>query len=168
MAEDWLRRAISGPIGLGVSALGLIGLGWLAALVWLKRGSRRRDTPDRVETRAAPQALRDARRRVEQACLRNDARAARMALLDWGRLRWAGQAPAGLGALARRLDDTGAAETLAQLDRALYAGAPGAGAKATWDGVGAWQALEPCLSGDGADTASDSSTALPELYPRRI
>ncbi|WP_175534587.1 BatD family protein [Thiocapsa roseopersicina] len=172
MAEDWVRRAIAGPIGLGVAALGLIGLGWLAALVWLKRGLRAREAPARVETRVSPQALREARRRVEQACLDNDARGARMALLDWGRVRWVGQAPAGLGALARRLDDAAAAETLAQLDRALYAVAAGAGAgagaRAAWDGVGAWQALAPCLSGDDEDAASDRSTALPELYPRRI
>ncbi|QVL51033.1 MAG: protein BatD [Thiocapsa sp.] len=169
-AEDWVRRAIAGPIGLGVSALGLIGLGWLAALVWIKRGARGREAPDRVETRASPQALREARRRVERACLADDARGARLALLDWGRVRWAGQAPAGLGALARRLDDVAVAETLAQLDRALYAGAAcaGAGAGTAWDGVGAWQALAPYLSGDEADTVSDRATALPELYPRRI
>ncbi|WP_170164667.1 BatD family protein [Thiocapsa rosea] len=168
MLEDRLRRAIAGPIGLGLSALGLIGLGWLAALVWIKRGSRLREAPDRFETRAAPQALREARRRVEQTCLDNDARGARIALLDWGQVRWAGQAPAGLGALARRLDDAAAAETLAQLDRALYAGTgAGAGAGAAWDGVGAWQALAPCLSDDEA-AVSDRSTALPELYPRRI
>ncbi len=176
-AEDWLRRAIAGPIGLGVTALGLIGLGWLAAFVWIKRGPRRSEVSDRVEPRASPQALRVARRRIEQACLANDARGARMALLDWGRIRWAVQAPAGLGALARRLEDVAAAETLAQLDRALYAGVgvgvgvgagAAAGAGAAWDGLGAWQALAPCLSGDEADTVSDPSTALPELYPRRI
>ncbi|UHD14935.1 BatD family protein [Thiocapsa bogorovii] len=170
-AEDWVRRAIAGPIGLGVSAFGLIGLGWLAALGWLKRGSRRREDADRVETRASPQALREARRRVEQACLNNDARSARTALLDWGRVRWGGEAPAGLGALALRLDDAAAAETLAQLDRALYAGTGGAAAGpagAAWDGIGAWQILKPRLSGDGADAASDRSADLPELYPRRI
>ncbi|WP_296805757.1 BatD family protein [Thiocapsa sp.] len=169
-AEDWMPRAIAGPIGLGVSALGLIGLGWLAALVWIKRGVRRREASDQVETHASPQALREARRRIEQACLANDARGARMALLDWGRVRWAGQAPAGLGALARRLDDAVAAETLAQLDRALYAGATYAstGPGAAWDGLGAWQTLESSLSGDEADTPSDPSTALPELYPRRM
>jgi hypothetical protein len=168
MAEDWVRRAIAGPIGLGVAALGLIGLGWLAALVWLKRGSRAREAAHRVENRPSPQALREARRRVEQACLESDARGARMALLDWGRVRWAGQAPAGLGALARRLADAAAGETLAQLDQALYAGTARAGAGAPWDGVGAWQALAPCLSDDEADAASDHSMALPELYPRRI
>ncbi|EGV16394.1 hypothetical protein ThimaDRAFT_4339 [Thiocapsa marina 5811] len=164
-AEDWLRRAIAGPIGLGVSALGLVGLGWLAALVWLKRGSRRRATPDRVEPRASVQALREARRRVEQACLNNDARTARAALLAWGRVRWAGEAPAGLGGLALKLEDGAAAETLAQLDRVLYAGA---GAGAAWDGVDAWQVLAPCLSGDAHEGTSDRSTALPELYPGRI
>jgi hypothetical protein len=168
MAEDWLRRTIDGPIGLGLTALGLIGLGWLAAVVWLKRGSRRRESPDRVETHVSARALREARRRVEQACQANDARGARMALLAWGRVRWGVQAPAGLGALARQLGDAAAAETLAQLDRALYAGTAGAGAGATWDGVGAWQALAPCLSDDESDAASDRSTALPELYPRRI
>ncbi|WP_296698208.1 BatD family protein [Thiocapsa sp. UBA6158] len=164
MAEDWVRRAIAGPIGLGASALGLIALGWLAALVWLERGSRRRESLDRVETRASPQALREASRRVEQACLDNDARGARMALLAWGRVRWAGgQVPAGLGALALRLDDAAAAETLAQLDRALYAGTG-----AAWDGVGSWQTLAPYLSRKECEAASDPSTALPELYPRRI
>ena len=105
---------------------------------------------------------------MEQACQANDARGARMALLAWGRVRWGVQAPAGLGAFARQLGDAAAAETLAQLDRALYAGTAGAGAGATWDGVGAWQALAPCLSDGEADAASDRSTALPELYPRRI
>ncbi|WP_373507428.1 hypothetical protein, partial [Thiocapsa sp.] len=61
-----------------------------------------------------------------------------------------------------------AAETLAQLDRALYARTAGAGAGVAWDGVGAWQALAPCLSDDEADSVSDRSTDLPELYPRRI
>jgi hypothetical protein len=167
-AEDWVRRAIAGPIGLAVVALGLMGLGWFAALVWLERGSRRREARDRVETHASPQALREARRRVERACLDNDARGARMALLAWGRVRWAGQAPAGLGGLALKLDDAAAAETLAQLDRALYAGAAGAGTGAAWDGVGAWQVLAPCLSGDEREAVSDRLTALPDLYPRRM
>jgi hypothetical protein len=165
-AEDWVRRAIAGPIGFGVSAFCLMGLGWFLAFFWLKRGSRRSEAAVRVESRASLQALREARRRVEQSFLDNDVRGARTALLDWGRLRWAGQAPAGLGALARRLDDTVATETLAQLDRALYA--DGAGAGAAWDGAGAWQALAPCLSRDEGEAASDPSTALPELYPRRI
>jgi hypothetical protein len=164
-AEDWIRRAIAGPIGLGVVAIGLMGLGWLAALLWLKRGSRRREDVEGGATRASPQALREARRRVEQACLENDARGARMALLDWGRVRWAGDAPAGLGGLAPRLEDRAAAETLAQLDRVLYAGT---GSGAAWDGVGAWQVLAPCLSGDAHEGTSDRSTDLPELYPGRI
>lgn len=168
IAEDWLRRAIAGPIGLGAAALGLLGLGWLAAFVWLKRRPHGREAVELGKLRASPQALHEALRRVEQACLRNDPRGARAALLAWGEVRWSGRRPSGLDALALQLAHAEAAETLAQLDRALYAAVGSAGSADAWDGVRAWRILAPCLSGADAGAASERPGDLPELYPRRI
>jgi hypothetical protein len=64
-----------------------------------------------------------ARKAFQQACHGNDALAARRSLLDWARAVWPDRAPAGLGALAARLDDAHLGELLRQLDRACFAGA---------------------------------------------
>jgi hypothetical protein len=160
---------------------GLLGLGWLATLALATRARRRDGARARADDRAPSRLLGAARRRVEQACLAGDARAARAALSAWGQVRWGGRTPMGLRALAERLGDAAAAKTLAQLDRVLYAGgdarsdphahaaiSTGAGAGVTWDGAAAWSALAPCLSSGEASLESDPTAGLPDLYPRRV
>jgi hypothetical protein len=152
IAEDWLWPALAG----------LFALGWLATLIRLKRLPWRR-RPDTAVIASASQRLRAARQRVEHACLAHDARAARAALLAWGRARWGHETPVGLGAFAERLGDPAASETLARLDRALYADAG-----EPWDGAAAWQVLEPSLAAFDSAVESRGNAALPELYPRQV
>jgi len=145
---------------------GLLGVGWLATLIWVKWGTRRRGSmapagapPDTADSTSTRQLL----RRVEQACRAGDARDARAALLAWGRARWPGQTPFGLRDLAGRLGDASAGEALAGIDQAIYAGSGEA-----WDGTRAWQRLEPRLSAADARAGETGAPVLPELYPQRV
>jgi hypothetical protein len=87
---------------------------------------------------------------------------ARKALLDWGRARWPGQPPAGLGDLGARLDPAGGdtAALLLGLDRAIYAQTD-----ADWSGVQTWQVLEPVLLAQERGVSGPAADPLPGLYP---
>lgn len=104
-------------------ALGVLWLGTLAA--WWRGRRARADVaaPPAVATEETPMDASAARKAFQQACRGNDALAARRSLLDWARAAWPDMAPAGLGALAARLDDARLSELLRQLDRACFAGA---------------------------------------------
>ena len=96
----------------------LFGLGWLgtAAAWWLDRSPRktpaRRLPDDSPSERSAVDAL-------KSACRKNDAAAARKALLDWAKRRWPSACPVGLEDLARRCSGELGRE-IERLNRALY------------------------------------------------
>lgn len=99
------------------------------------------------------EALRASRGRLRMACVRNDARAARDALLEWRRTA----APKEPVPLALRLGDdwdTRARSQLRALDAALYAGR-------AWDGLEFWRAVRPWLRRKPARRAAP---ALPPLF----
>jgi hypothetical protein len=103
---------------------------WLATLVawWLSRRKAPAAAPaNPAAAPVMPPAATQARGDFRAACQRNDAPAARRALLAWTLAAWP-DAPQGLGALGRRLGDERIAARLAELDRACYAGA-------SWDGA---------------------------------
>ncbi|TCW36439.1 oxygen tolerance protein BatD [Marichromatium gracile] len=135
----------------------VLGLGWAATLIWLW-WRRRAGGEAPVAPPSASVDLGAARARVEAACRANDPRAARAALLDWGRARWGASAPGGPVELGRRLGRPGLGATLAALERALYAptGEP-------WDGAGCWARLAPALTDASTETAR--ATPLAPLYP---
>jgi hypothetical protein len=77
--------------------------------------------------------IKDILPRLQQACERDDARAAAQALLELGRARWPDDSPSSLGQLAVQL---GCAEDQIQvLDRALYAAEV-----SDWSGAQLWAA----------------------------
>ena len=97
-----------------------LGAGWLVTLLLWWRSSRSVQTAEQIEASPKPPTARGALKRLRTACERNDAKAARTALLDWAAERFPGDAPRSLGALAARLPDEAAAAVL-ELDAVLYA-----------------------------------------------
>jgi len=143
---------------------------WLVTLLlWLRARGHRHDRPARpaAVSRAAPsrrQMLAQHRTHVQNACLSNDPKAARAALLDWAAVQWPDAPPRGLSGLAAQVADAAAQRTIVALDRTLYDGSASHG----WDGRSAWPVLEPALA-ETAPSAVDAGTAaLPELYPRHV
>ncbi|MDH3449361.1 MAG: BatD family protein [Gammaproteobacteria bacterium] len=61
------------------------------------------------------------RRRLRRACLANDTKAARAALVEWGRERWPATPITGLHQIGKRIADDELVEQLARLDAALFA-----------------------------------------------
>lgn len=163
-ADRGALAAVAGSAGLWPWIALVLGLGWVATLVWLWR-SRRAGRPTVASGGAQRRAetLRAAGAQLRQACLSGDPRAARTALLAWGRARWRGQAPRGLGALAMRLGDGEIGPILERIDRANYAAAAD-----PWDGAAAWTALEPRLTAAERATAEPAPGPLPALYPPSV
>lgn len=135
-----------------------LAFGWLAtALAWLWRSRHRaaaRPAGKADATRDLPDE-RAARRILQQACERDDAVAARAALLAWTRARWPEAAPATLADSAR-LGGDALAEAIAGLNRALYGADPGA-----WRGAALWRAVSACLS----ERKTTKTAELTPLYP---
>lgn len=117
VAADASGLAGSGPAGPAMAVwpwrLATLGLGvaWLLTLLlWWRLGSaRRRDNPSGLRVSGMPavsqrmRSIRSALRALKLACRRNDAAAARDALLDWARYEWPEHPPRSVGALAERL-----------------------------------------------------------------
>jgi hypothetical protein len=101
------------------------------------------------------------RSRLREACLSNDPKAARTALLNWAKARWPDSAPRGLAALARRCTNDNTRDCIMALDRLLY----DAAAERSWDGRAAWTVLEHLFDGAQSDEATKTADALPDLYP---
>jgi hypothetical protein len=111
---------------------------WLATMVawWLSR-RRAPKIAAPVPTRTPPLRVSEsqARDRFQSACRIDDPLAARRALLDWAQARWLDSPPAGLRALAGRLDDPEIDALLVDLDRACFA-------HGEWNGSALAQALK--------------------------
>jgi hypothetical protein len=159
---------------IGVSvALALL---WLATmLAWWRTRGRRGMAPSAVAGAAsaqaaaagsapqsaapvAPQSLHaaQARTQFQQACARDDAHAARRALLAWVAAAWPDESIAGLDALAKRLHDDAITARLQELDRACYAAAP-------WQGAALLAVLKELPR--VADRSSGGGGGLAPLYP---
>lgn len=139
----------------------LFGLLWLGTLAWWwreRRSGRTLNLPQ-TETTSRQMSLIHIRKQVQTACLAQDARAARAALLEWALARWSHQPPRGLAELGRRWNDAESAAVLAALDRAIYAPAA-----TTWDGAAAWSVLSAQLQRTEINPVRVNDP-LPPLYP---
>ena len=138
-------------------ALALSGL-WLVTLAawWRERQSARPRLPVRPATPASAPRL-----SLRKACRDGDPAAVRAALLDDARRRWPGNPPAGLGALAARLDDPAVVEAISRLDAAVY----GRGRR-TFDGEAFYRNVAPALK-PAESRRPAALDVLPPLYPAR-
>jgi len=144
--------------------------GWLLALVlWMR--TRRHGRADPVKpappANAAPsrrQGLAKSRTRLRNACLSNDPKAARAALLDGATVLWPDAPPRGLSELAARFATGSLQAEIVALDRLLYDG----NAQRGWDGHSACPVLEQALVDAAADEGSGKHEALPGLYPQHV
>lgn len=127
-------------------------IGWLH-----ERGDNNAPLTEPCARRTDYPRLFAARRRLRSACLTNDARAARQALLDWAAHAWRVSPPRRISALGARLGDDGFSRALAALDHALYA--PGAQA---WRGRDLWRRARGSLKPPPRKVAAVG--ALPPLY----
>ncbi len=141
---------------------GFFALAWLVTL-WAWWRQRRRLQAEALfvpslERKSASE--RTLKRALKHACDRNDARAAREALLRWGAVRSPTQPPQSLGQLAPWFDDEGR-RLIDELDRALYSFSPD-----LWDGKALWRVLSPQLQ-QVAKKRGEGDPVLAGLYPDR-
>ncbi|MGE5152485.1 MAG: BatD family protein [Bdellovibrio bacteriovorus] len=148
----------------------MLGLGWLLTLAWTlwRRGRGGAAMPRQTapDAGARAESARSALAKLHRACGQGDPRAAREALLGWGRARWPQRPPRGLGPLAERLGEVDAIQVLGDLDRAIYA-QDNAGGVPGWDGMAAWARLEPLLRAEQVTASPRGAGPLPPLYPQR-
>ncbi len=140
----------------GVSVL-LVFL-WLATFIAWRRARAQPQAAGGERDRGleAPQRSAAALRR---ACLSDEPRAAREALLRWAADSWPEDAPRSLQELAKRLADAELRAQLASLDRALYASGQG-----PWLGEPLWQRAREGLVRP-APARPEKGDDLTELYP---
>jgi hypothetical protein len=151
-----------------------IGLGvlWLATLAawfgsrcfgwnWLGQKEKSASSPSSAtaDASAGGADARQARAAFEAACGKNDALAARRALLAWARAKSPHAPPAGLNALAKQVEDSALADLIRGLDRACYAGE-------SWqDGVVLARALRELPAPNSTVARSRGEAPLAPLYP---
>ena len=140
----------------GVSVL-LVFL-WLATFIaWRRaRGKPQAAGGERYPGLKAP---RPSAASLRHACLSDEPRAAREALLRWAADSWPEDAPRSLQELAKRLADAELRAQLASLDRALYASGQG-----PWLGEPLWQRARKGLVRP-APARPEKGDDLTELYP---
>ncbi len=140
----------------GVSVL-LVFL-WLATFIaWRRaRGKPQAAGGERYPGLKAP---RPSAASLRHACLSDEPRAAREALLRWAADSWPEDAPRSLQELAKRLADAELRTQLASLDRALYASGQG-----PWLGEPLWQRARKGLVRP-APARPEKGDDLTELYP---
>ena len=157
------RLAAPAPDGLrhGHWLIPALALGWaLTLLLWLRERRRGGQGRGQVAEPSIEPRNDDCLRRLRRACQMADARAARTALLDWGRMRWPARPPRGPVDLMLRLGaDERALGAAAEIERALYApDGEGRIDRSTLD------SLMPALD-NAAPRPSAEASGLPPLYP---
>lgn len=151
-------RPLSGAVVLGAAAAALLLAGG-TLLAFRRRGAAAAPpTPD--ATSPASESPARLLSRVRTACETGDPRAARDAILTWGRVVWPDAPPRSTADVARRLSDGELARELAALDGRLYGRTDGA-----WDGRALARALAAARPGRSAMNAEPTANALPPLYP---
>ncbi len=144
------------PLWQGVSVL-LVFL-WIATFIAWRRARAQPRAAGGKQNRGleAPQVSATTLRR---ACLSDEPRAARQALLHWAAASWPEDAPRSLQELAKRLVNAELRAELARLDRALYASD-----QDPWRGGPLWQQARKGLARP-APARPQRGDDLPVLYP---
>ena len=154
--DNPVRVLVSLPrIGYGAWIMLLTSL-LLVAVVTLAFG--RLKTPLLIRIDAMSQRRR-IRQRLKQACLSNDASAARLALIDWARQRWPEANIVGLRQISGEGISVELRQQLGKLDAALFARE-----SVAWRGQALWDSLHGIFSGRRSRPRSRISR-LPGLYP---
>lgn len=132
---------------------------WLMTLVlWWRNRRPSTSQPEETASQINTENTKKARKQFLSACRKNDPKLARQTLLQWAAIHWPKSPPAGLDALALRLDDAEANAALNALDRALYQDKD-----VSWDGHKLAQAINQLPE---HAHESDEKAALPSLYAR--
>ena len=98
---------------------------------------------------------------IKQACLANNPKQARVALLAWGRQHYSQPAIRGLADLAQCLSSEELKTTMLELDRVLYAGDP-----SQWHGESLWRLLIAECQQQKTKGETVKEDPLPSLYLR--
>lgn len=132
---------------------------WLLTLVlWWRNRRPSTSQPEETASQINTENTKKARKQFLSACRKNDPKLVRQTLLQWAAIHWPQSPPAGLDALALRLDNAQASAALNALDRALYQNKD-----ASWDGNKLAQAINQLPE---HARESDEKAALPNLYAR--
>lgn len=144
----------------GVAIFNLVG--WLLTAFFLLK----RRGPENTQDAAASESLHlrkanlsHAREAVRLACLENNARRVREALLEWAKVAWSQESPSSLHMIAKLSGNSVLEQLLGKLDRSIYS--PGSD---TWDGHLFWDELSPVLKADDSEEPHPAA-GLPQLYP---
>lgn len=132
-----------------------LGLALLWALTLAFLVLRRRQQPQKP--RGIPATAREPLQALKSACMKNDPRAARLALLNWHKAR-TGQVARGVHDVAEQLHSETLQASVKELERALYRAD-----QEDWQGgKSLWQIIQSIHKNQATDTQDDA--ALPPLY----
>ncbi len=134
----YIAQIETGGQGLGIWPwlTGFLAMGWLVTgmLWWRHRRGVRSMSRDGQKHIAGSRW--SAERNLKQACERNDGQAARVALLEWGKLQWPNSTPKTIGNIGERSSEL-FREELFKLNHILYGHEP-----VVWKGEALWKAFE--------------------------
>ena len=137
-----------------------LALGWVAtAIAWWQLGGRQKSAQNATadsETAPTEKSKKQCLFDLKQACDKNNAHAARLALMAWGATRWTATPPRGLTDIAMRLNGK-AAELVKVLERALYGKDEN-----SWEGMALYEAIQVYKPKQPVD--EETSDSLAPLY----
>lgn len=167
-----VKMQTSNPI-FAYSLLGnalLAGLTLFFMFAWLRVRKPPTRGAENGESEEA-ESLTEAFNAVRLACSKNDPRAVRRALGEWGQGYWQLNQPASLQDIVQRSDSATLTKELADLDKILYGTYQSNHARADdWRGDALWRALVKFKRKDKKqrrDQALTNKAQLPPLYPTR-
>jgi len=145
-------------------ALGF-GLAWIITMIlWFqhhKKGQSIKQSSTEITDKIDEMSLSSAKKQLKQACEKNDAMAAKNAVLSWSRAAWQGESMVNLSLVGKRLHDSTVESALANLDKCLYSDNVSC---ETWDGKRFWDEVGQRLK-KPRNLAVGRLKSLPELYP---
>jgi hypothetical protein len=137
----------------------VLALLWLItlALWWRERQRQPRSSQSSPQT---PQInARAATKALKNACLVNDAEAARNALIQWGQTRWPQARIQHVQSVAKAIDHDDIRREIQALQASSFAAE-----QSPWEGARLWQLIEQ-LPAAGSQSANHNKSVLPALYP---
>ena len=141
----------------------ILACGWLATALffWQKQRAitHRENTTRDNETTITMASRKQAEKKIRQACIDNNASAAKQALLNWGKALFADKEVNSLSELGARLGGE-VEQHINNLNQALYS------ASATdWQGSALWSSIQRYDTTKQQTIKNQDSTALATLYP---